>query len=71
MHLNELLRPSGHSDCDRDRLFNDLREALLNDRYFDIQRLYELNYTEFCEVLEALREWRTQQFFYQTLQNSK
>lgn len=45
-------------------MFDELRDALLADRGFDVQKLYELGYGDFCDALEALREWRTQRHLY-------
>jgi hypothetical protein len=64
MSLRKLFALERAGELGKNAVFNELRDALLADRSFDIQKLYELGYGDFCDALEALREWRTQRHLY-------
>ena len=46
-------------------ILRELRESLMTDRPLDMQRLYALDYGDFVQALEALREWRSQRYILQ------
>lgn len=64
MSLRKLFALKREGGSSKEAVFDELRDALLAERGFDVQRLYELGYSDFCDALEALREWRTQRHLY-------
>jgi hypothetical protein len=46
-------------------ILRELRESLMTDKPLNMQCLYALDYGDFVQALEALREWRSQRYIIQ------